>query len=137
MKRTIPLISLAGGWILCLSSVARAETPEGTGAPPLVEERDRDGSRTKLSALTKPGPYFDLLGTVMFGDGLRFNNPYRLSHELGDTGESLSSTAPYVDFAIAATTGNPSGLQHGARIGWSESCSLQTASARRERSLQE
>jgi hypothetical protein len=50
---------------------------------------------------------------------LRFNNPYRLSHELGRRGESLSSTAPYLDLAIGATTGRPGRIEHGARFGWS------------------
>ena len=69
--------------------------------------------------MTRRGPYFDLFGTVMFGDGLRFNNPYRLSHELGSDAESVSATAPYLDLAMAATTGKPDGLQHGVRLGWS------------------
>jgi len=57
----------------------------------------------------------------MAGDGLRFNNPYRLSHELGSTGESVSRTASYFDLAFLVTTGNPQGLQHGARLGWTVS----------------
>jgi hypothetical protein len=111
--------------LLIASRAARADVPaEETPAlasPVPVEEKDRDAYRRRLQTLTRRGAYFDLFGTMMFGDGLRFNNPYRLSHELGDNGESLSSTAPYLDLAVGATVGNPNGLQHGARLGWSVS----------------
>lgn len=96
------------------------ETPALLSPAP-VEEKDRDAYRKRLQTLTRRRSYFDLFGTAMFGDGLRFNNPYRLSHELGDGGASLSSTAPYLDLALGVTTGNPNGLQHGARLGWSVS----------------
>jgi hypothetical protein len=101
-------------------SLARADEAEPPNAP-LGEEKDRDAYKRKLLELTRPGPYYDLIGTVMVGDGLRFNNPYRLSHELGSTGESLSSTAPYLDLGVGATLGAPNALQHGARLGWSVS----------------
>lgn len=131
------LIAPTVWWVVSISSaLARADTaPSATTAAPSVdqnatptvsapaEENDREASRTKLRRLTERGSYFDLFGTAMFGDGLRFDNPYRLSHQFGDTGQSLSATAPYVDLAIAATTGRPEGLQHGARLGWTVSMS--------------
>ena len=64
---------------------------------------------------TKAG-YVQLFFTSFFGDGLRFNNPYRLATPLGDDAESLSRTAPYVDIGLAATFGHPLGLQHGAAL---------------------
>lgn len=64
---------------------------------------------------TKPG-YVQLLATTFFGEGLRFNNPYRLATPIGSDAESLSLTAPYVDIGLAATFGNPLGLQHGGAI---------------------
>jgi hypothetical protein len=64
---------------------------------------------------TKPG-YAQLMLTTFFGDGLRFNNPYRLATPLGKDAESVSSTAPYVDVGVGATFGNPLGLQHGATL---------------------
>jgi hypothetical protein len=105
------------------AAVARADTPPDAAPPtaPPAEESDREASRSKLRQLTERGAYFDFFGTAMFGDGLRFDNPYRLSHQFGATGQSLSSTAPYMDLAIAATTGPPEGLQHGARLGWTVS----------------
>lgn len=53
------------------------------------------------------------MGAVAVGRGLRLNNPYRLSTELGSSGESLSLTATYADFSLAGLLGNPDGLQHG------------------------
>lgn len=40
----------------------------------------------------EPGPYIHFLSTLSIGDSLRFNNPFRLSHQLGPSGESLSRT---------------------------------------------
>lgn len=64
---------------------------------------------------TKPG-YVHLLATSFVGDGLRFNNPYRLATPLGSDAESISRTASYVDFGLAATLGDPLGVQHGAAL---------------------
>jgi hypothetical protein len=64
---------------------------------------------------TKPG-YVQLFVTSFLGDGLRFNNPYRLSTPLGGDAESVSRTAPYIDIGLAATFGNPLGLQHGGTL---------------------
>jgi hypothetical protein len=64
---------------------------------------------------TKPG-YVQLFATTFVGEGLRFNNPYRLATPLGDGAESVSLTAPYVDIGLAATFGNPLGLQHGGAL---------------------
>lgn len=64
---------------------------------------------------SKPG-YVQLFATSFFGDGLRFNNPYRLSTPLGGDAESVSRTAPYLDIGIGATFGNPLGLQHGGTL---------------------
>jgi hypothetical protein len=69
--------------------------------------------------MSEPGGYLNAFTTFMFGEGLRFNNPYRLAHVLGDGGESLSLTAPYVDMAVVLASGSPTGLMHGGRLGWS------------------
>jgi hypothetical protein len=86
---------------------------------PLDEERDRDRARRKLDSLTTRHRYMNWLGSLTLGRGLRFNNPYRLSTELGATGESLSLTAPYLDLSAGVTFGKPDGLQHGARLSYS------------------
>jgi len=64
---------------------------------------------------TKPG-YVQLFASLYFGDGLRFNNPYRLSTPLGNDAESVSRTASFFDIGIGATFGNPLGIQHGAAL---------------------
>jgi len=64
---------------------------------------------------TKPG-YLQIFATTFVGDGLRFNNPYRLATPLGDNAESVSRTAPYLDIGFGATFGNPLGVQHGGAL---------------------
>ena len=62
------------------------------------------------------GGYFQLFQTNFIGDGIRFNNPYRLATPLGDSAESLSRTASYVDIGAAVTIGPPLGFQHGLAV---------------------
>jgi hypothetical protein len=64
---------------------------------------------------SKPG-YLQLFFTSFVGEGIRFNNPYRLATPLGSDAESLSRTAPYVDLGLAATFGHPLGFQHGVTL---------------------
>lgn len=61
-------------------------------------------------------PPFVVQGTAFFGDGLRFNNPYRLSTVLGSDAQSVSRTAAYVDFGLAAAFGDPRSCQHGLAV---------------------
>jgi hypothetical protein len=75
------------------------------------------GGRAAARAEIPPmGPYVRLLGGAGLGRGIRFNNPYRLATVLGETPESLSLTATYLDVFVAATMGNPDGLQHGVAV---------------------
>jgi hypothetical protein len=60
--------------------------------------------------------YFRMVGTLAFGRGLRFNNPYRLQTQLGAEPESLSLTAPYIDLGAAVAFGKPNGIQHGGAL---------------------
>jgi hypothetical protein len=64
-----------------------------------------------------------MLGTLSIGESLRFNNPFRLSHQLGDTGESLSRTPLYSSLGFGMAFGNPNGLQHGAYLAWDQALS--------------
>ena len=57
--------------------------------------------------------WFDVFATAFVGDGLRFNNPYRLATVLGSQAQSLSRTAAYTDLGAALLLGNPSFLAHG------------------------
>ncbi len=58
-------------------------------------------------------PPFQLMATAFGGDGLRFNNPYRLSTPLGTNAESVSRTSAYVDLGLAVVLGDPRKVQHG------------------------
>jgi hypothetical protein len=63
----------------------------------------------------KPG-WADLVLTAFAGDGIRFNNPYRLATVLGSQAQSLSRTASYADTGLALLFGDPSRLAFGAAI---------------------
>ena len=58
----------------------------------------------------------DLVATAYVGDGLRFNNPYRLATVLGSNAQSLSRTAGYVDVGAAILSGSPARLAHGLAL---------------------
>jgi hypothetical protein len=74
----------------------RANAAEGDAAP---------GDRKVLWA--------EVVATAFAGDGLRFNNPYRLASVLGSQAQSLSRTAAYADFGAGVVFGDPSFLAHG------------------------
>ena len=70
-----------------------------------------------LVALSKPVDFeARLFGSLEFGRGFRFNNPYRLQTELGSDAKSVSLTPTYVDLGVAAAFGPPDGLQHGGAL---------------------
>ena len=94
---------------LAASRVAPAAPPEGEPPP--------DAPALDLRELRKPpGPTFHILGALFFGDGLRFNNPYRLQTQLGESAKTVSVTAPYVDLRVALAVGETFGFQHGASL---------------------
>jgi hypothetical protein len=55
-------------------------------------------------------------GTVALGKGFRFNNPYRLATPIGDSPESVSLTAAYLDLGLGAAYGPVDGFQHGGEV---------------------
>jgi hypothetical protein len=57
--------------------------------------------------------YPHLFGGVALGRSVRFNNPYRLSTQLGDTGESLSLGASYLDLAFGVSSARYGAFEHG------------------------
>jgi hypothetical protein len=65
-----------------------------------------------------PGDTSELrtFGTLALGKGLRFNNPYRLATPIGDSPESVSFTATYVDLGVGAAYGPVDGFQHGGEL---------------------
>lgn len=74
------------------------------------------GAEEKIAPDDTKSGYFQVFATSFLGDGLRFNNPYRLATPLGSNAESLSRTAAYVDFGVAMTLGAPAGVQHGLAL---------------------
>jgi hypothetical protein len=56
------------------------------------------------------------LGSLCIGRGLRFNNPYRLATPLGDTAESVSLAATYLDLGLALLIGERD-FRHGVALG--------------------
>ena len=60
--------------------------------------------------------WVDIFATAFVGDGLRFNNPYRLSTVLGSDAQSLSRTAVYADLGGALVLGDPLTLAHGLSL---------------------
>lgn len=111
-------VALALAAALGVAPAAGAEgaapgAPAAAEAAPAAETADAKA----LRKLMKPaGGYLRLLGGVALGDGVRFNNPYRLRTQLGDTPESLSLTSGYVDFGAAMAFGPPDGFQHGVSL---------------------
>jgi hypothetical protein len=61
----------------------------------------------------KHGLPFTVHAAAFFGDGLRFNDPYRLATVLGASAEEVSRTASYVDLAASITFGDPRKFQPG------------------------
>jgi hypothetical protein len=61
-------------------------------------------------------PSYHLFGGLALGEGLRFNNPYRLRTELGKDAQSLSLTAAYADAFVAATIGGAGAFSHGLAV---------------------
>jgi hypothetical protein len=105
--RTKLLIGAFGGLLSCALGLrpARAADP----APPTGSERYR-------TPIEGSSAYWHGFGSLALGEGLRFNNPYRLSTPLGKTPESVSLTAAYYDLGLGVVRGPPSGLAHGAML---------------------
>ncbi len=106
--------------ILALAASVRAADAEDPFA---------DGpERAELPLPPRPAPartmrssdgYQHWLGGAYVGKGLRWNNPYRLQRQLGDSAESLSLGATYLDLHLGRTFGDPNGFEHGAAVHFS------------------
>jgi hypothetical protein len=109
---------LVGGFVAALLVALVAPPSSADGSKPDA------GSRAALRELSRPPTgYVHLLGSAMLGEGIRFNNPYRLRTELGDGGESLSLTSAYVDLGAGVAFGAPDGVQNGAVLRFSAALS--------------
>jgi transposase InsO family protein len=79
--------------------------------PSLARADDAD----RAAAARRAWP-IDVFATGFVGDGLRFNNPFRLATILGSQAQSLSRTAAYADLGAAAVLGDPGVLAHGLAL---------------------
>ena len=86
---------------------ARETAPAAAEGPRASQRIDHEQHREPAR------DYMHAFGALAFGRGLRFNNPYRLERVLGDSPESLSLSATYLDFSLGVAQGDPMGVQHG------------------------
>lgn len=102
------------------ASPATTTTAAPAPATPADAARAAEEERKALARLRvlrrEPGGTGHFVTTIGFGKGLRFNNPYRLSTQLGEDAASLSLTATYLDVGLAGTYGAADGIQHGAAL---------------------
>jgi hypothetical protein len=97
--------------LVCLAATSFAAEPDEAEDGDVLSKSDM----RIYEKLSEPrGGYARVLLGLSAGRGFRFNNPYRLRTQLGDTAESASLTAPYLDGALGTTFGDPDGVQHGA-----------------------
>ncbi|GAC1367009.1 MAG: hypothetical protein NVSMB47_18230 [Polyangiales bacterium] len=89
----------------------------------LVDPGAARAADEKLPPADERPLYVRAFATSGAGMGLRFNNPYRLSRQLGDDARGLSTTAPYLDLGVGATFGDPFGFQHGGTLRWDRALS--------------
>jgi hypothetical protein len=94
---------LAMAMVSFAAPAAASDEPEGSSAP---------GQHLALAPSDQPwGPrkegWADIVFTAFGGDGIRFNNPYRLSTVLGSQAQSLSRTATYVDTGLGLLLTDP------------------------------
>lgn len=101
------LFAAAGAATLVVGPARVASAEEPRAVDPAAAARPFEGP---------PGRYVRFLFSAASGVGFRFNNPYRLSTELGDDASSVSLTAPFIDFAASVLGGPPSFVQHGGSL---------------------
>jgi len=97
--------------------VGRRLTPACALAAAVLATGWSEGRAAAELATAEPQamPLSGLLSLAV-GRGFRFNNPYRLETPLGDTAESVSLAATYLDLGGALVFGERS-FRHGAALG--------------------
>jgi hypothetical protein len=91
----------AFGWLIvaCLALAGRAQA-QSAGERARSVPRAAPGEATGRDSTPVSG-----LLSLALGRGLRFNNPYRLETPLGDTAESVSLAATYLDVGVGVSFG--------------------------------
>jgi hypothetical protein len=88
-----------------------AAEPQPPSAATVVAEQ-----RSSAPAGSPAAHSLRLLAALSVGKGLRFNNPYRLATPLGDTAESVSLSATYLDLGLAALLPAVPLVEHGIAL---------------------
>jgi hypothetical protein len=96
--RTVRAGTLGSFVLIGVMSAGRAQA-QSAGEP--AGEARRAAGAQPVAAAT---PIHGLL-SLSVGRGLRFNNPYRLEEPLGDTAESVSLAATYLDMSAGVSFG--------------------------------
>jgi len=110
MRRNTAAIATA----VALSALSvKAHAQDIAEATPEQGQRSPDEDRQPFARKTG---WMDAVATAFVGDGLRFNNPYRLATVLGSQAQSLSRTAAYADFGAALLFANPAFVAHGPTL---------------------
>lgn len=105
------VVTLSGAVVAAADEGEGRDDAGGSDSAPSDPNRHADAP----ASFSEPrGSYVHSFGSLGLGRGVRFNNPYRLQTVLGDTPESLSLSASYVDLGLGAAFGDPNGLRHGA-----------------------
>jgi hypothetical protein len=111
-------------WRIAFGVVTLASTGQasaGAGLAPDAGSVEADSPlsgtpRTPPEIRLSPGPAYRFFGGLALGRGVRFNNPYRLQTELGDSAESLSVSAPYTDLQLGVVFDAASTIAHGVAV---------------------
>ena len=93
----------------------QAPAPQTPGAPAPSGELDLSRTVAK-TPVRETGGYVHTFAELSLGKGLRLNNPYRLATPLGDSPESVSWSATYLDLGVGAAFGPPDFLKHGGEV---------------------
>lgn len=88
----------------------------GLSGAPRASAEERPERDIAAPTPIRVGPSYHLFAGAALGDSLRFDNPYRLRQELGDSAQSLSLTPPYFNLKIGGTVRRPGKLSHGVEL---------------------
>jgi len=101
IRRQIQCAAIAWGLFGATSSPAQESGPQQAPLRAVAQTRRHSPA------------YPHVFGGLGLGRSVRFNNPYRLDTQLGETGESLSLGASYLDLALGASSARYGALEHG------------------------
>lgn len=98
-----------------LAAAASLLAARAANAEPARRAENSAPGESAARATAAPESPISALLALSFGRGLRFNNPYRLATPLGDTAESVSLAATYLDLGGALLFG-PGDFRQGVAL---------------------